>query len=399
MKRLTLPVILAIGLLVRLAFLVINFEVTTLPQGGADALGFERLAWEFSRGHHEALSHYLASGSQFFALLGSYIYAITGRAPYALGLTMVLLGVGVIMIVYRASFDLWGDAHVARIAACCAALFPQLILHSVLFLREMPVSFCVAAATLCAIRYATHNKIKHVIWYSFWVAAGSLFHSGIIVAIPALLLGMMLSRPRGGKRKARFYTVNIIAAVVLMGTIYAANETGYGLGKFGGSLDDVISAFEEQELGSTLGGAAFPEWMRVRGGFSDVWKLPVRLVSFLFSPLIPFMVRSPGHLLGALDAALYLALFLVLYKNWDIVKKNRAAVVLMVIIFTLSFVYAMGVSNFGTAIRHRAKIVPALLILATGFPELRRRQKYRQLQLAKQNKKIDINYEPTFQQK
>src|SRR5690606_29747079 len=238
------------------------------------------------------------SSSEFIVLLGSYVYDVTGRAPYALGLLMVALGVGVIYLAYRAALELWGNERVARMAAWATALFPQLVLHSALFLREIPVSFCLAAAALCAIRYVRRNAVLQVVWFACWIAVGALFHSGVIFAIPALLLGMLLARPRGVRSRFKFYLVNTAAARVLAGVMYAANVTGFGLGKFGGSLDEAMDTFEQREERGTMGGAAFPEWMRVRGGASDAWKIPVRYVALLFSPLISFMVRSPDHLLG-----------------------------------------------------------------------------------------------------
>ena len=368
--RASLGVILLVGLAIRVIFLIVNLEFTTLPQGGADAVGFERKAWAAAEQGRDELGYYLQSSSEFIVLVGSYVYGVTGRAPYVLGLMMVTLGLGVIYLSHRAALELWGNGRVALMVAWGAALFPQLVLHSVLFLREIPVSFCLAGATLSAIRFVKRGDLVQVVWFSCWVAVGALFHSGVIFAIPALLVGMLLARPRGARARFKFYLVNAFGALVLASVIYVANQTGFGLGKFGGSLDDALEQFEQQEMRGTLGGAAYPEWMRVRGGASDAWKIPVRFVTFLFSPLIPFMVRSGGHLLGVVDAALYLYLFWLLYRHWGAIRRNRPVVVLLVVLLALCLVYALGVSNFGTAIRHRAKMSPILLILAAGLPAL-----------------------------
>jgi hypothetical protein len=185
-------------------------------------------------------------------------------------------------------------------------------------------------------------------------------------------VGMLLSRPRGSRGRFKMYVMNVAAALVLVAAIFVINETGYGLGKFGGSLHDTIEQFEAQEQRDTVGGAAYPEWMRLSGGLGEAWKIPVRYVTFLFSPLVPFMVRQPGHLLGALDAGLYLLLFLALARNWRAVIQNRPFVVVLVVVLTLFLVYSLGVSNFGTAIRHRAKIVPLLILIAVGLPLIKR---------------------------
>lgn len=374
MSRSTLGAALVVGFVIRIVLLIVNLEVFVLPQGGADALRFERQAWEHSaRGRQDfAVGSYSDEEYDFIVVLGSAIYTATGRAPYVLGLLMVMLGVGVIYLSYRAALELWGDERIALVVAWSAALFPQLILHSVLFLREIPVSFCLAAAALCLVRYVRNDSAVAVVWFSVWILFGTLFHSGVIFAIPALLLGVLLSRPRGEIKRGRFYVVNAFAVLMLIVVIYAANATGFGLDEFGGSLEGALAEFEMKELRGTEGASAFPEWMRVRGGLSDAWKVPVRLVALVFAPLLPFMVRSAYHLLGLFDAALYLFLCWNIYRNWGTIKENRAVVMLLVVLVMLFLVYALGVSNFGTAIRHRAKMAPILLILAAGLPELRR---------------------------
>lgn len=389
MTRYSLGIILLVGGALRVILLVVNLEFATLPQGGGDAIGFERKAWEHAEHGRDELSYYVLSSSEFIVLPGSYIYSVTGRAPYVLGLLMVALGLGVIYLAYVTALELWGDVRMARTVAWGAALFPQLLLHSALFLREIPVAFCLAGAALYAVRYAKRNDLRQVVWFACWVAIGALFHSGVIFAVPALLLGVILARPRGARGRFKFYATNALATLLLAGAMYGANETGFGLGKFGGSLDEAMDTFETREMRGTEGGAAFPEWMRVRDGIADAWKIPIRYVALLFSPLIPFMVRSPGHLLGLVDAALYLSLFWLLYRHWGTIKHNRPLVVLLVVMLALFFVYALGVSNFGTAIRHRAKVAPLLLILAAGLPYLRRRR-------AKARKAMRAAYRPLY---
>lgn len=371
----SLGLILVIGLILRLLLVIINIEIATLPQGGGDAKVFERKAWDHAQFGGESLSYYLRSTSDFIVLPGSLIYSVTGRNPYALALVMVSLGLWMIFLTYRAALELWGDARIASRVAWAAALFPSLVLHSAMFLREIPVSLCLAGAALYAIRYVKRYKLQHIGGFLCWIGVGSFFHSGVIFAIPAFVLGVMVTRPSGSAGGFKVYATNAIAALILAGAIFVANETGFGLGKFHGSLDEMTDQFEAQELRGTRGDAAYPESLRIRGGLSDAWKIPVRFVALIFSPLVPFMVRGPSHILGIVDAGLYFFLFWSLYRNWRTVKNNRPVVVLLVIILALFFVYALGVANFGTAIRHRAKVVPILLILAAGLPELRRRQK------------------------
>jgi hypothetical protein len=205
-----------------------------------------------------------------------------------------------------------------------------------------------------------------------WVLLGTLLHSGVIIAIPALVTGIILVRGRESRGGIVHYVINAMAVLVLVGVIYGVNATGFGLSKFGGSFDEALTTFEAQETTGTFGGAAYPEWMKLSGGLTEAWKIPIRYGTFLFSPLIPYMVRSPRHLLGVLDAALYLLLFWIILRNWRRVTANQPALVLLIIVMSLFLVYSLGVSNFGTAIRHRAKMAPLLLVIAAAIPALTR---------------------------
>ena len=367
------------GFCIRAALAFVNIFVVPLRQS-SDAFGYLRKAEEFSFSGQDELLTMLVSKDGVMTLFGSLIYGVTDEAPIVLGVLMAILGTGVISLSYRCALELWGNKQVAKAVAWSVALFPQLVLHSALYLREIPVSFCLVAAALCAVRYVKHSQINQVVAYFFWIFFGALFHSGVIVAMPALMLGMWIVRPRGGRGAVAFYVTNTTAVLFLGGILYLANSTSVGMDKFGGSLDQAVDTFEKKEMRNPTGGAAYPAWLRVSGGLSDVWKVPFRLIALLYSPLVPFMVRSPGHLLGAVDAGLYLYLCRNIYKNWSSVKLNRSALVLLIVMLALYLLFSLGVSNFGTAIRHRAKMSPLLLIIAAGLPELRRQiRAYRSL--------------------
>ena len=96
---------------------------------------------------------------------------------------------------------------------------------------------------------------------------------------------------------------------------------------------------------------------------------PIRFIYFFLAPL-PWMVSTPGDLIGLLDSALY---FLLIYYSFKSFIKNynfRTPLFLGIAgsILVASFAFAWVTSNYGTAIRHRHKFAPLLIILAS--PEI-----------------------------
>ena len=365
--RIGIGPILLLAFVVRLVPLIVHHSILSLPQGTADAVGFERKAWSMSSGDRGAVIDHLGNGGDFLAYLGSFLYDVVGRQPAAFGLGMLVLGVALVFVVYRIVFEITEDAAAGRVAGLVVAVFPQLVLHSVLFLREIPVAFFLAVGLWGVARFLKHNSLPGLAVFILAVAVATLFHTGAVIALPGVLLGVLFSTSRLERRAFSRYAVKTAGALALLGAIVVMDQTGYGLGKFGGSFDSAVDAFESGELRATVGGAAYPEWMRIRGDFaSEGWKIPIRFAAFLFSPLLPFLVRGVSHLLGALDAALYLLMFGIMVRNWRTIVGNKVLLTLLVMGLTLAFVYALGVSNFGTAIRHRAKIVPIFIVLSVS---------------------------------
>ena len=343
-----------------------------LPQGDGDAMVIERKAFEFAEYGIQDLSEQLRASNGAMIALGTLIYNIFGRSPFIFGLAIVLMGTFTVSYMYKASLLLWQNPKLSRRIAWFGALFPQMLLHSALLLREIPVNFFLCLAILSLIKFWKYRKRQKIFHFTLYILLGTLFHTGIITVFAAVLLAFLIVKQENRTRFQQSIS-RIFGILILVGGLAIMNSTGFGLNKFGGSIETIFEALEDREKLNTQGGAAFPEWMRIRGGTSELWKIPVRLVAFLFSPAIPFLVRSSGHLIGLIDAVLYLLLFYYIYRDQKYLKKNKAALTIFIITIVLCLVFSLGTSNFGTAIRHRAKMAPLLIILAINHRKWEKR--------------------------
>ena len=217
--------------------------------------------------------------------------------------------------------------------------------------------------------------------------------------MPALIVAMLIVRPRavtGGLLSMRrtlrqlsfFWPFCISSMKRLSG--WKSSEV---------RLKRLWDNFEQRELRDTSGSAGYPQWMRVRGGLSDIWKVPIRVIALLYSPLVPYMIRSPGHLLGGLDAGLYLYLSLSIYQNRNCFRRNRPALVLLIVMLCFTCFSPLGF-DFWHGYSAPCQDVTTSAIVAAGLPELRRQEK-NILQLCQRNprvrsssKLIVFNYRP-----
>jgi hypothetical protein len=390
MKSIRTVVGIAFG--IRFFLLVLNSYFIQLPESGKDDRRFENLAWEWTITPPREMDAFAKSGAGLFIKCGSVLYKVIGRQPFVWGFILVLMGTAAVNNIYKATLLLWGDKKQAIRAAWIAALYPEFAMLSALTLREVVIHFFLSLAIVALIRYWKYKKVNSLLTFLLYMGIATLFHTAMVLGLAGFGLAVLIISQEG-KKKSVFYKV--AAFVLVAGGLVFINFTGIGLSKFGGSFDGAIDKFQTLEATEALGNAAYPDWLRMSGGASDLWKLPIRFVAFLFSPALPPMVKSASHAIGLIDALFYLYLANSIFKNRRTIKANKSAYVVVIISMVLALVFSLGVSNFGTAIRHRAKLLPLFLILAIDFKALRRTRRIKQqkdlLLKSRQQKTLTFN--------
>ena len=93
------------------------------------------------------------------------------------------------------------------------------------------------------------------------------------------------------------------------------------------------------------------------------YKLPIRSIYFLFSPF-PWDVKKISHLVGLFDSLLYITLAFLIFLNLKAILKDPTLKIILLILICYFIIFGVGVSNFGTGIRHRSKFLIELILLA-----------------------------------
>ena len=98
---------------------------------------------------------------------------------------------------------------------------------------------------------------------------------------------------------------------------------------------------------------------------SMLLQTPLRILYFLYTPFV-WMVSAAVDVVGFFDALLYIFLSIYAFKGLASHRRKDKllfwGIVLILVVFLL--VFAWGTSNYGTAIRHRQKIVWLLSVPA-----------------------------------
>jgi len=367
-----LPRSLAVVLLAAFAIRLAAFGaslVVPLPDSKADSTVFQKRAevlvdssWGRVAGDLLNLSPNPEQGAFSNAYSGvlATVYKLTGSTNAVLaGILNVAAGTVIVAIVALIALRLGGERSALR-AAWITAVFPSLVIYSVVEMREALTVLALVAGVYFAVDWIRRDRWLSLVYATLWIVAGSLMHSGLIAALFALGVAALVQtvRTAGRNRRRALAAVGVVAAV---GALMAAS--GVGLDKITGFS---VQAVADLQTIAARGNTAYLHGF-VPGGYLDlVWQTPVRVLFFLFGPLVLISpLHNPGYLLLIVDGLAYLALTALIARRWRSILRSPGAVLLAFVALCLIGMFAVGVSNFGTAFRHRQKIVALLIVLAS----------------------------------
>ena len=348
-----------------------------LPQGGADAVTFESRAWEWAQSGCGNMGEHLALGASYVhAWLVGNVYACTDRAPLVFQGINVVLGVVTVYLVARIAEELW-DREAAVRAAWVAALFPILIINAAVPLREVWFTAPFLLGVLWLVQWVFSRRIAYLGGAFAVILAAGVIHGGAVFAllgVALVLLGWLLVEAARASLVGRVRTGIVFGGFAVVGVI-AVGSVAFDDARFSsigtiGNLGDRVEELAERAA-EARGGSAYPQYLVPENDFALLVLTPVRMGYLLFGPP-PWEIREAFHLVGALDGLLYLALVVLLARYWRVWWHRREFRLLLVVFVVMTIVFAWGVNNFGTGVRHRAKFLGILLALGSGLLGRRR---------------------------
>ena len=355
------------ALTIRVLVILIGHYLVHLPDTKADALGYEWGAWIISQdGFINVLKNFTGPGSIFYSWVMAIPYSLFGRNILILQSIGLFFGVGSVFLGWLLAKKLW-DENIANKVGWILALFPSLILYSVITLKEVYCSFFLLLAMFGVVNWTKTKNFSYAFLaiIGFFVAGffhGPLFLGGIFFSIIfcvsifinsfKLLLSLRISL----KNSIVIFLILIFLSALITNKIYLPY-----LGTFDVATD--IYSILDAVSNRLRGNASYPEWLIISTPSEFVYKGFFRMLYFLFYPF-PWTIKDPIHLIGVLDSFLYFVLtFLIIFNFKTIWRDPALKIILFILVFYL-FIYGIGVSNFGAGIRHRSKFIIEIVLLA-----------------------------------
>lgn len=357
----------------------VNAFARLVPGGELDALTFHRQGVEWLVDARLTLGF---DGHMYVQMLG-VLYRAFGPSRLLGAQTSVLafvLAAGTV----SALADELGVARWRRWILAGFALLPTTVFLTSVTLREGLQILFFATATYWAVRYLRTHSPAALLATVGSVLALALWHKGLMLMVPLIPLlavawpsGRAARRPAGSVAVRRLKRVGLALAAIAM----VAGLARFGMriatsGTAGGT--EVISALGQERAleyaakyrSGGIGNRARADYGVALDASSPgrlAVSLPLVYVHYLFAPF-PWQVRAAVDLYGAAEALarLLLAVGAVVHVARAGPERRAPLLFCLVLFGAMTFVWALGTVNYGTAIRHH--LVSNWLLLLLGVP-------------------------------
>lgn len=341
------------GFAVRVLVLFIDLYVPAIPifSSGTDTEYFHEVSMLIANGMFP-----LEDGATNYVPFLSGIYYMVGdQRPFAQFLNIAFWVFAAVYLM-KTLVHLEIDKKLTFIALLIFTFMPNSIFMSSILLRESIIVFLITVSLYHFIRWFTEGKFLDFVLAVLLGLGSMMFHSGMIGFVVAYILAFAFLNANGSKKMMK--NTLFILMLLVLGTVVMQNSELF-LSKFIGPEGSAVSALEI----SGRGGSMYLSSLNGLTGIVALLVAPLKMFYFMFSP-IPLDWRGLGDVVSFLfDSSIYV--FLVgatiygLYRS-DMPLRNKIFILLFLGITVL--VYSYGTQSAGTAMRHRNKIIPLLLI-------------------------------------
>lgn len=341
-------------------------DIFMLPGSGADTGSFHNWAMNY------ALNNAKASG---YSLFVGVIYKLFGIQPIIVQYINVILAMATIIITSEILDEFKIKENIKKLSISIIAFIPNYLILSSILLRESLLIFLLASSLFYFIKWWKHNIIKYFILSLIFSFIATWLHSGAIANVIAYSLAFILCRNKKRKFKVNFSTVFFsIIFVVLFMFIY--NQFGKTFFGYFNNIESVSDITNKASNGA-YGGSAYSIGSASDDSlFSLIIYSPIRMFYFLTSPL-PWQWRGANDIIAFLFSAMFYVICII--KSIEASKcedENKNFIIFGLLLALISaFIFGWGVSNAGTALRHRDKfLVNYLVMLSVSWQALSRQK-------------------------
>ena len=371
----SLTTILYVALSVRLVSIYFGNFILILPDSWGDATLYELYAWELSqKGFYSIVDHFpFDNTSYFIGWILAFFYSLIDRSIIMGQSISLFFGMCSVILGTLIASKIWGEKISIRVG-WLVALYPTLVLYSSIILREAYIWFFFLVAIYGIVSWLKDKKFKSFIITLIGFTVATFYHGGMIIGVIIFFTIIILISLKKFLKRLSNLKISISAVLLLVFSVISFEQIAsisQSIPKIK-SLNTMLNAkVAITEISQrNVKRAAFPEWTVPKTEFELLYKSPIRIIYFLFSPF-PWDVKKPSHLFGLFDGLFHLLLIYFLIKNFRKIWDNKTLRIILLILVAYYVLFGMSTGNFGTGLRHRTKfIIVLILMVAPWIPNI-----------------------------
>jgi hypothetical protein len=334
-------------------------NIFILPNsGGGDAAGFFNSALQIS-GDISLLGENIYGG--VYAKIMGFIFYLVGPSHIMGQYINVLYGLSVVIIIYRILKLINIDSKVIKLSILIVGFFPNSLIMSSIFLRESIITFLITLSLYYFIKWFKFARKPYILTSIILLGFASMFHSGVVGIFMGYSFAILFYNKSSNTYKFSTRTVITFIIIIIVGSILYTQYNGMFFQKFS-NIDNIEDIYTKAN--NRAGGSAYLNSLKINNPIQLIIYGPIKSFFFLTSPL-PLNWRGFIDVFTFItDSSFYFGTIYYFLKNRNKVGKRKNLVVsLIIMIASVSLIFGIGVSNAGTAVRHRQKLLPLFIVL------------------------------------
>lgn len=274
-----------------------------------------------------------------------------------------VLGIIAIIYVYKSLILLDISNKLLNISIIILSFFPHSVIFSSILLREAWVSAFVSISLYYFIRWFQGGRRKQIMLSCIFLLIASIMHSGVIVFSLAYILAFIsYNRKKVAINISMKSLIPIFISTIIILIVLSSNQFTQ---HFNG-LSDEEQLFDKINYKEEVG-SAYLTSIKVNSALDVLIYAPLKMIYFQFSPLPLDWRGFTDFIAFILDSLIYLYLIIsiIMVRKYIWKYKSRISILFRYIIIGYALtilVFSFGTIASGTAIRHRNKLLPVLII-------------------------------------
>ncbi len=340
----------------------------------ADAATFHRIGLELAQSQEWSF----AIGSKFYEQMLGIVYWMFGSS-HLLGQQLSILAFSFSCVVLIRMLRLLKLSYYSWPILLFFGALPTMFLLGSVTLRESYQTLFFMLAVYFGLKYLIYKQLRFFVGTAIFALIMGLFHKGLVVFALfyiMLMLAWQLKPEAGRLLNYKGRLLGFVLTLFVAGGGYALLKNIGGVGGISGievltSLADgrgleYVEDYRERSVDSRATYGVMlntSSWLALLASSLQVYFF------YLFAPL-PWQVSNIFDLYALAESAWRAALIFYAVKAWrnSYGPQRKLFALLLLLYFSMAFLWALGTTNYGTAIRHH--MVNYWIILVLGLPPL-----------------------------